>query len=239
MNSRLSRCVATVLLVAFPALSCQTLADTTRDNPKAVLGSLGGAAAGAGIAAIAGGSAGWIVAAGLAGALLGGAIGHRLDNKDKQMAAEAAARAFETNRTGQTAALEEPRLRQLGLDHADQDLSGRERPVLPRVPAGRDHRRREAAGVRHGLPPARRKLEDPELMDRRSSPMQRISRLFVALPRPRGGARLREGAREAARSPRRVRRDRRERRRPHRPRGVPPSAWWRSSSTATATRTAT
>ena len=108
MNSRLSRCVATVLLVAFPALSCQTLADTTRDNPKAVLGSLGGAAAGAGIAAIAGGSAGWIVAAGLAGALLGGAIGHRLDNKDKQMAAEAAARAFESNRTGQSAAWKNP-----------------------------------------------------------------------------------------------------------------------------------
>ena len=108
MNSRLSRCVATVLLVAFPALSCQTLADTTRDNPKAVLGSLGGAAAGAGIAAIAGGSAGWIVAAGLAGGLLGGAIGHHLDNKDKQMAAQAAANAFENNRTGQAAAWKNP-----------------------------------------------------------------------------------------------------------------------------------
>jgi surface antigen len=110
MRSRLSRCVATVLLVAlaFPALSCQTLADTTSDNPKAVLGSLGVAAAGAGIAAIAGASSGWIVAAGLAGGLLGGAIGHRLDNQDKQMAAEAAARAFETNRTGQTAAWKNP-----------------------------------------------------------------------------------------------------------------------------------
>ena len=108
MNSRLSRCVAIVLLVAFPALSCQTLADTTSKNPKAVLGSLGGAAAGAGIAAIAGGSAGWIVAAGLAGGLLGGAIGHHLDNKDKQMAAQAAANAFEHNRTGQTAAWKNP-----------------------------------------------------------------------------------------------------------------------------------
>ena len=108
MNSRLSRCVATVLLVAFPALSCQTLADTTRDNPKAVLGSLGGAAAGAGIAAIAGGSTGWIIAAGLAGGLLGGAIGHHLDNKDKEMAAQAAANAFESNRTGQPAAWKNP-----------------------------------------------------------------------------------------------------------------------------------
>lgn len=108
MNRRLSRCVAAVLLVAFPALGCQTLSDTTRDNPKAVLGSLGGVAAGAGIAAIAGASSGWIVAAGLAGGLLGGAIGHRLDNRDKRMAAETAARAFETNRTGQAAAWKNP-----------------------------------------------------------------------------------------------------------------------------------
>jgi surface antigen len=108
MHSRLSRSAAIVLLVAFPTFGCQTLADTTRDNPKAVLGSLGGAAAGAGIAAIAGASSGWIVAAGLAGGLLGGAIGHHLDNKDKQMAAEAAARAFENNRTGQAAGWNNP-----------------------------------------------------------------------------------------------------------------------------------
>jgi surface antigen len=108
MDRRISRCAAIVLLVTFPALGCQTLADTTRDNPKAVLGSLGGAAAGAGIAAIAGASSGWIVAAGLAGGLLGGAIGHRLDNKDKQLAAEAAARAFESNRTGQAATWKNP-----------------------------------------------------------------------------------------------------------------------------------
>jgi surface antigen len=108
MDSRLSRCVATVLLIAFPALSCQTLADTTRENPKAVLGSIGGAATGAGIAAIAGGSTGWIVAAGLAGGLLGGAIGHRLDNKDKEMAAQAAANAFENNLTGQSATWKNP-----------------------------------------------------------------------------------------------------------------------------------
>ena len=73
-----------------------------------MLGSLGGAAAGAGIAAVAGASSGWIVASALAGGLLGGAIGHRLDNKDKQLAAETAARAFETNRTGQAAAWKNP-----------------------------------------------------------------------------------------------------------------------------------
>ena len=89
------RLVAVLLLVSFPTLSCSTLAETTRDNPKAVLGSLGGAAAGAGIAAIAGG-------------LLGGAIGHRLDNKDKEMAAQTAATAFETNRTGQPSTWKNP-----------------------------------------------------------------------------------------------------------------------------------
>jgi surface antigen len=108
MDSRSLRCIAAALLIAFPTVSCTSLAETTRENPKAVLGSLGGAVAGAGIAAIAGGSTGWIVAAGLAGGLLGGAIGKRLDNKDKQMAAEAAARAFESNRTGQAATWKNP-----------------------------------------------------------------------------------------------------------------------------------
>src|SRR5262245_25139246 len=100
MDSRFTRYIAVVLLIAFPALGCQSLANMTSDNPKAVLGSLGGAAAGAGIAAIAGASSGWIVAAGLAGGLLGGAIGHHLDNKDKELEAQAAARPVDSHRTG-------------------------------------------------------------------------------------------------------------------------------------------
>jgi surface antigen len=108
MRSRHSRWIAAVLLVAFPTLSCQTLADKTRENPKAVLGSVGGAVVGGGIAAVAGASSGWIVAATLAGGLLGGAIGHHLDSKDKQLAAEAAARAFESNRTGQASSWKNP-----------------------------------------------------------------------------------------------------------------------------------
>lgn len=108
MDPRATRWVAIVLLVAFPTLSCTSLANMTSENPKAVLGSLGGAAAGAGIAALAGGGAGWIVAAGLAGGLLGGAIGSHLDSKDKQLAAQTAARAFEDNHTGQPAAWKNP-----------------------------------------------------------------------------------------------------------------------------------
>jgi surface antigen len=108
MDSRAGRCVAIVLLVAFPALSCQSLADMTSDNPKAVLGSLGGAAVGAGIAALAHGNPAAIVISALAGGLLGGAIGHHLDNKDKEIAAQTAARAFESNRTGQASSWKNP-----------------------------------------------------------------------------------------------------------------------------------
>jgi len=108
MSSRARRCVAIVLLIAFPALGCQSLANMTSDNPKAVLGSLGGAALGAGIAALAHGNPAAIVASAVGGALLGGYIGHRLDNKDKEIAALTASRAFESNRTGQASSWSNP-----------------------------------------------------------------------------------------------------------------------------------
>jgi len=96
---RVCSAVAIALLLA----SCSTMQGLQQDvenNPKAVLGSLGGAALGAGIAALAGGGAGAIIASAAGGALIGGFIGNRLDNRDKQMAAEAAQRAFESNPTG-------------------------------------------------------------------------------------------------------------------------------------------
>ena len=108
MGSRARRCVAIVLVVALPALACQSLANLTSENPKAVLGSLGGAAVGAGIAALAHVNPTAIVLSAVGGALLGGYIGHRLDNKDKEMAAQAAARAFERNRTGQPSSWQNP-----------------------------------------------------------------------------------------------------------------------------------
>jgi surface antigen len=100
--------LAPLLALALALTSCATTGDKVRDNPKAVLGSVLGAAGGAGIAALAGGSAGWIVAGALAGGLLGGVVGHKLDDRDKRMAAEAAQRAFETNRTGQSAQWSNP-----------------------------------------------------------------------------------------------------------------------------------
>ena len=84
------------------------LGQSIENNPKAVLGSLGGAGAGALIAGLAGASPAWIVGAALMGGLLGGYVGHKLDQKDKQMASQAAMQAFERNRTGQASVWTNP-----------------------------------------------------------------------------------------------------------------------------------
>ncbi len=86
----------------------QQAEQAVENNPKAVLGGVVGAAAG-GLAVAALGGSGWEVAAGaLGGAALGGYIGNRLDKRDKQMAAEAAAKAFEAGRTGQPSVWNNP-----------------------------------------------------------------------------------------------------------------------------------
>ncbi len=94
--------LAAVLLLS----SC--VSQTTAQNPKAVLGGVAGAGAGAGIAALAGAGTGWILGAAALGALFGGAIGHGLDQRDKQIAAQSAQQAFEYNRTGQGAQWQNP-----------------------------------------------------------------------------------------------------------------------------------
>jgi surface antigen len=94
--------LAPIVLLTFVITSCASLKQTYEDNPKALLGGVLGAGAGAGIAAAAGGSPGVIVAAAIGGALLGGFVGKKLDDRDKQMATQAANKAFEQNQTGQT-----------------------------------------------------------------------------------------------------------------------------------------
>jgi len=108
MSRKNKRCVALVVLLAFVMSSCAAMQDTYQENPKAVLGGLLGAGAGAGIAAAAGASPGVIVASALGGALLGGYVGKKLDDRDKRMATEAATRAFEQNQTGQTSVWNNP-----------------------------------------------------------------------------------------------------------------------------------
>ena len=99
-----SRRVGALLL----AIALLSACATTEQNPKAVLGSVLGAAAGGGIAAVAGGNTGWIVAGALAGGLLGGVAGKKLDDRDKRMAAEAAQQAFESHQTGEAAVWQNP-----------------------------------------------------------------------------------------------------------------------------------
>ena len=103
--------LVSVVMVAVLLASCAAMdqvGDTVKDNPKAVLGSLIGGAAGAGIAAAAGGGTGAMLGAGLGGMLIGGFIGNRLDARDKRMASEAAQKAFENNRSGQTSVWNNP-----------------------------------------------------------------------------------------------------------------------------------
>ena len=100
--------VAPIILVAFAVSSCASMQETYKENPTAVLGGLLGAGAGAGIAAAAGAGPGVIVASAVGGALVGGLVGKQLDNRDKQMARDAAARAFEQNPTGQASVWNNP-----------------------------------------------------------------------------------------------------------------------------------
>jgi surface antigen len=100
--------VVPLLLLAFVLSSCAAMQQEYQENPKALLGGVLGAGAGAGIAALAGGSPGVIVASALGGALVGGFVGHKLDNRDKQMAADAATKAFEQNRAGQPSVWNNP-----------------------------------------------------------------------------------------------------------------------------------
>lgn len=103
-----ARATALVATAALALASCATLTQQFEENPKAVLGAVGGAALGAGIAALAGGNAGVVVGSAVAGGLVGGIGGHYLDNRDKELAAQAAQRAFESGRTGQATVWNNP-----------------------------------------------------------------------------------------------------------------------------------
>ena len=109
-RSRAQRLVAALLVMSISSACAQlqSAEQGIENNPKAVLGSIGGAAAGGLLAAALGGKGGAIVASALVGGLIGGYVGHRLDTKDKQMAAQAATMAFEQNRSGQPSAWNNP-----------------------------------------------------------------------------------------------------------------------------------
>ena len=108
MSRAATRLLVPVLLIAFTLSGCASMKQTYKDNPKAVTGGVLGAVLGGGIAAVAGGSPGAIVASAVAGGVVGGYVGHKLDDRDKRMAAEAAQRAFENGHTGQATAWKNP-----------------------------------------------------------------------------------------------------------------------------------
>ncbi len=97
-----------VLVVLSGCAQLQSAEQGVENNPKAVLGTVIGAGAGALIAGALGGKGYAVVGAALAGALVGGYVGNRLDTKDKQMAAQAATLAFENNRSGQPSVWNNP-----------------------------------------------------------------------------------------------------------------------------------
>src|SRR5579862_9658824 len=100
--------VAALVLLTFALSSCASLQEQYQNNPKAMLGGLLGAGAGAGIAELAGGSPAAIVGAAVGGALIGGFVGHKMDNNDKQKATAAAQQAFEQNQAGQPSVWNNP-----------------------------------------------------------------------------------------------------------------------------------
>ena len=102
--------VAALLVISIFAgcAQMQSTGQGIENNPKAVLGSLGGAAVGGLLVAALGGKGGAVVAGALVGGLLGGYVGSRLDAKDKQMAAQAATLAFERNSSGQASVWNNP-----------------------------------------------------------------------------------------------------------------------------------
>jgi surface antigen len=97
------RTIALAVIVTLALSACAQTGETVRNNPKTTWGGMLGAAGGGLIAAAAG--AGPAV---LIGGLIGGAVGNALDQKDKEMAQQAAQRAFENSRSGESSAWQNP-----------------------------------------------------------------------------------------------------------------------------------
>ena len=115
MRKSILRTGAIIALVAMLTTGCATM----EANPKTTIGAAGGGAVGGLIAAAAGGNPAAIAASVIGGILIGGMVGNLLDQRDKQMAAEAAHRAMEAAPTGQS----------VGWKNPDSGLSGTVTPT--------------------------------------------------------------------------------------------------------------
>ncbi len=108
MSLTILRTIALIVIIAPGLSACAQTGETVKNNPKTTMGGMLGAASGGLIAAAAGGGAAGIIGGVLLGGLVGGAIGNALDQKDKEMAAQAAQRAFENSRIGESSAWKNP-----------------------------------------------------------------------------------------------------------------------------------
>jgi len=96
------RMLACALLLAVALTGC------AEAGPKTAIGAVGGAAAGGLIGAAAGGGATGIIGGVLLGGLLGGAVGNALDQRDRDLAAQAYQNSLENERTGTTSTWRNP-----------------------------------------------------------------------------------------------------------------------------------
>ena len=102
------RTITLIVIVALGLSACAQTGETVKNNPKTTWGGMLGAAGGGLLAAAAGASPAGIVGGVLIGGLVGGAVGNALDQKDKEMAQQAAQRAFENSRSGESSAWQNP-----------------------------------------------------------------------------------------------------------------------------------
>jgi surface antigen len=81
---------------------------TAQQNKGLIIGGLGGSAAGGLLAAAMHANPAGIAAGVILGGLTGGLIGHLVDNKDKEMAAQASQKALESGQSGKAVAWKNP-----------------------------------------------------------------------------------------------------------------------------------
>ena len=110
MSRSVVQAAAVVMLAVITLTGCASM----EANPKTTVGAFGGAAFGGLIAAAAGGGGAAIAGAIIGGALLGGAAGNYLDQRDKQLAAQAQQQALENAPTGAPVAWNNPDTRHQG-----------------------------------------------------------------------------------------------------------------------------
>src|SRR5215471_6171286 len=108
MSREVVKTVAVITLAAVVMTGCESVGETVKSNPKTTIGAAGGATVGGLIAAAASANPAAIAASVIGGLLVGGLIGNLLDDRDKKLQSEAAAKALESAPTGQSVSWKNP-----------------------------------------------------------------------------------------------------------------------------------